>query len=803
MQLWLFIQRAKAIKNMNMEVDSFREGEIMRSRIFFVAMLAVICSIAFGQSYKIKPSYMTVNGVSNGGMVSGNEEWAGPYLLWNPDTDQVINIGGVAAGDGVGGVARFSADGMYLSGSAYKQIPVSMDWQKEELSEYDYIFTSIAFPGEGPIGYAAGQSSTYMGHGIVLLTYDGGANWFPVWEDDQNRGIESMSFPDEFTGYICGWSEYFAKTTDGGYSWESLDPSGGGEVYLWTSVVFKDVNNGMIGGIVDDDIVVYYTSDGGLTWNLGAGLNGAPAAIAHAGGDTYYLTTGTGLIQKSINNGQSWTNVYSVPMGVLLGLGFWDENTGYVVGESDIYHTSDGGNSWTVQSVGPDGLWHDVYYLDAQNIVIVGTPDIIYESNDGGNTWHWANENLADFEAALYGIAKSGDRLVVCGSGGTFYNRSTVAYENVTEMARYSVADEQWTSLGSFEVNVDGNFSSGWTISGDGNTVAGNAWKEGYYAHAVAWNPSEGFMDLGSLYPSESASTRAEAVSHDGSIIVGYQDFNGPWKSAVWKKNPAGGYFPNEYLLFDPAGSPYDEDNQLAMAMAISANGQWIGGQGDWVTDGEPWIWNESTGCTLLGSIDGQYGTVTGLNNDGSIAVGYFGGGPWAPRVPFIWIRDIGMQNMNDYAVQTLGLDLAGTQMNTPIDISDNGQYIVGLGFAPDQGPWGEEIAFRLQLGSTSTAQDLLPNANLSLGKLYPNPFSAETQIEYKLHEAQTVRLAIYNQRGQLVTNLVSSLKNAGTHTVSWDGRDLKGKKVSKGIYFVRLVSNNQVSQKKMVYLGD
>jgi photosystem II stability/assembly factor-like uncharacterized protein len=766
----------------------------------------MLLSFAFGNDnlYKLKPSYMTVNGVSNTGLVVGNEEYAGPFVFWNPETDEVTNIGGLSAGEGVGGMARFSADGNYLSGSAMTTLPVDMAWQKEELSGYNYIFTSISFPGDGTVGYVAGQSSTYQGNGIVLITYDGGSNWFPVWEDTQNRGIESMHFIDGYTGYVCGWNGYFAQTTDGGYTWTTIDPTGGQDVYLWTSVVFKDENNGVIGGLLNDGIVVYYTSNGGHTWSLATGLSGAPSAIAYAGGDTYYLTTATGRIQKSTNNGQSWTDVYYVPMGIFLGMGFLNPDTGYVMGEGNIYHTTDGGSTWQSQSVGPDVIWQDIYYLDEQNIVICGTPDMIYESTDGGNTWQWANEATSNFEPGLHAIAKSGTKLFICGSGGTFYNRSTVDHEEASEMARYDVQANEWTTLGNLGESLEGNYSSGWTISADGGTVAGNAWKGSFYAHAVAWNAAEGFMDLGSLYPDDHASTRAEAVSGDGSIIVGYQDFNGPWKAAVWRKNPAGGYFPNVYLLFDPEGDPNDEENQLAMATAISSDGVWIGGQGDYVTNGQPWLWSENTGVVLLGTIDDLEGTVTGISHDGSVVVGFFGGPPWIPRVPFIWTRGRGIQNLNDYATQTLGVDMAGTTIETPMDLSDNGLYVVGMAFDPNFGEWGgESRAFRLQLGETSTPQDTVVPAALSLSRVYPNPFGSAANIEYKLEEAAQVKLSIYNQRGQLVRRLVSEGKAAGTHTVSWDGRDAKGRKVTNGIYFARLNSGKESSLKKLIFIAE
>jgi len=89
------------------------------------------------------------------------------------------------------------------------------------------------------------------------------------------------------------------------------------------------------------------------------------------------------------------------------------------------------------------------------------------------------------------------------------------------------------------------------------------------------------------------------------------------------------------------------------------------------------------------------------------------------------------------------------------------------------------------------------------LSRVYPNPFTEDAKIECRLKEASQVKLSIYNQRGQLVKQLVSEGKMAGTHTANWDGRDAKGRKVSSGIYFVRLIAGKESSQKKLIYMAE
>lgn len=93
------------------------------------------------------------------------------------------------------------------------------------------------------------------------------------------------------------------------------------------------------------------------------------------------------------------------------------------------------------------------------------------------------------------------------------------------------------------------------------------------------------------------------------------------------EKNPAGGYFPNEYILIDTAGNPNDEYNQIGECSAVSADGNWIGGYGDFANNNEPWIWSRDSGVINLGTFPGLgNGYVSGISADGSIVVGWFDG---------------------------------------------------------------------------------------------------------------------------------------------------------------------------------
>jgi len=89
----------------------------------------------------------------------------------------------------------------------------------------------------------------------------------------------------------------------------------------------------------------------------------------------------------------------------------------------------------------------------------------------------------------------------------------------------------------------------------------------------------------------------------------------------------------------------------------------------------------------------------------------------------------------------------------------------------------------------------------LVLQQNYPNPFNPSTTISYSLPKAAKLRLDIYNIKGQLVKTLVNSEMPAGTHSIVWNGRDMKNKAVATGVYFYRISSPKEGSKTKKMML--
>jgi len=90
---------------------------------------------------------------------------------------------------------------------------------------------------------------------------------------------------------------------------------------------------------------------------------------------------------------------------------------------------------------------------------------------------------------------------------------------------------------------------------------------------------------------------------------------------------------------------------------------------------------------------------------------------------------------------------------------------------------------------------------DFELYQSYPNPFNNETIIKYDLLKSCRVTLTIYNILGQKVKTLVKERQVAGSKTVSWDGKDEKGRDLATGIYFYQLKAGEVTQTKRMVLL--
>ena len=96
------------------------------------------------------------------------------------------------------------------------------------------------------------------------------------------------------------------------------------------------------------------------------------------------------------------------------------------------------------------------------------------------------------------------------------------------------------------------------------------------------------------------------------------------------------------------------------------------------------------------------------------------------------------------------------------------------------------------------------PQNTVILPKLFqnlPNPFTESTTIKYALGGKGWVKLKIYNIVGQIVNTLINKQQKAGTYSITWDGKDDRGRAMPSGIYFIELKIDESFSQTNKLIL--
>lgn len=82
------------------------------------------------------------------------------------------------------------------------------------------------------------------------------------------------------------------------------------------------------------------------------------------------------------------------------------------------------------------------------------------------------------------------------------------------------------------------------------------------------------------------------------------------------------------------------------------------------------------------------------------------------------------------------------------------------------------------------------------LASIYPNPFNPTTTISFRLPENGFATLAIYDLRGNLISQIVNEYLIAGEYRFAFDGSHLQS-----GIYLCRLTAGQLTNTRKMVLL--
>lgn len=108
-------------------------------------------------------------------------------------------------------------------------------------------------------------------------------------------------------------------------------------------------------------------------------------------------------------------------------------------------------------------------------------------------------------------------------------------------------------------------------------------------------------------------------------------------------------------------------------------------------------------------------------------------------------------------------------------------------------------VSILVELDSAPGTPDI-PFVN-GLKSIYPNPFNPSTSILYQINNPASVRVDIFNARGQLVNTFEKAHSAAGQYQWLFHGKDTNGRELSSGVYQVVMTAGKSRSVQKMVLM--
>lgn len=230
------------------------------------------------------------------------------------------------------------------------------------------FLTDVTFKGTQS-GWIVGDTGT------ILKTSDAGASWQPQISGTQAY-LKAVHFVTDQEGWVAGDQGIILHTTNGGHTWQ-LQAS---DATAWLQdVFFTDNQHGWIVGSKN-----LYTTDGGITWQTsGLTTTGGFVSIFFRNNQIGWATGADARVYKTIDGGLNWYVVNHEPPSDQASIQFQDDQNGWTVGNG-MFHTSDGGETWSgVSSVA--WIWlNRVFFLNNQEGWIVGQNGAILHTTTGG-----------------------------------------------------------------------------------------------------------------------------------------------------------------------------------------------------------------------------------------------------------------------------------------------------------------------------------------------------------------------------------------------------------------------------------
>lgn len=697
-------------------------------------------------------------------------------------------------------------------------------------------------------GYALGSSSIRPGLG-VFKSANRGLTWSPTNFDYQpSAGVSAFkmvwSHADSNLVWLAATNGIW-KSADAGMTWVLKKGDGSNQATaICNDLVQHPTSPDTLFAAMESD-GIWKSTDGGENWVKLA--NGLPATdlnfisldLCTSQSDVLYASisssqsTGWQLkgLYRSDNGGGSWLKIPNAPNAFCppnppagASCQGWFDNVVAVspadpdvvwLGGASLWRSVNGGQSWTQhdyyacancplpQNCRTYVDQHDFAFdpADAQTLYVFNDGGVS-KSADGGNCWERKNEGLVT--AQFYAIAsgRSDPGTIVAGT-------QDHGLQGIKLSENSNLAWDRWGYLDGSDVEVNaananmlfGGWINGtyWRSSGGVHTLATQITNginlnenNGFFFAILRQQPGNPLTLLGAtqqrLYKTTNGGTFWTPVQAMNQPKIFEFDQNNPdvayaaaWNNngsfSFWKSQNAGNTWAQTasapgWRVTDLKSSPLKAGLVYASRNSISPNQPHVYQSDDY---GESWK-----------SIQGDLPDLP-VN---ALAVHHF-----VPGVLFA-ATDLGVfitcddgktwTEYNDNLPVTFVLDLEFNPVDTSLRAGTLGR-----------GAWRA----RAWMPDETSATGGNHRENLfGITSVSPNPAVGPVRIAYFLKKTADVRLEVLDALGQKVAAIYSGKRGPGEHDAVWNGLNANGAPTPAGLYFIRLIADNESVTKQLVW---
>ena len=141
--------------------------------------------------------------------------------------------------------------------------------------------------------------------------------------------------------------------------------------------------------------------------------------------------------------------------------------------------------------------------------------------------------------------------------------------------------------------------------------------------------------------------------------------------------------------------------------------------------------------------------------------------------------------NKNQWSVRS------GNKINIDPEIGIDWISLVVSAIGPDMTTW--DWSLTLYDGYSEDFTSFAP---------YPNPsFGSPISIDLQVIAEQKVKTGIFDVLGEEIWSSTNVFNTPSMSTLTWNGINKNGRRVSNGIYFIQIEGQNQKSKHKVIYL--